>query len=284
MYHRVIARLDIKGPDLVKGIHLEGLRVLGRPEEFAAAYYLEGADELLYQDVVASLYQRNSLTEIVTRTAKEMYIPLTVGGGLRSLEDMRQALRAGADKVSINTAAVKDPNLIRVASRALGSSTITVSVEVIRHENGEYFVYTDNGRDFSGREAFAWLRQVEQMGAGEILLTSVDREGTGEGYDLDLLREATQLVSIPVIACGGAGNAQHVVDAFQEGGAHAVAVASILHYGLVGSTSHSNKAQEVQGNTEFLRRGGRNRRIQEIGLQELKEHLSQAGIACRSPL
>ena len=147
---RIIPKLDIKGPNLVKGIHLEGLRVLGKPEDFAKHYYEKGADELIYMDVVASLYGRNSLHEIVSRTAKEIFIPLTVGGGLRTIEDIKNVLRAGADKVSLNTAAIKNPSIVREASRIFGSSTITISIEAIKQPNGEYFAYTDNGREYTG--------------------------------------------------------------------------------------------------------------------------------------
>jgi cyclase len=257
--------------------------VLGRPEDFAAAYYRAGADELLYQDVVASLYERNSLSEIVTKTAREMFIPLTVGGGLRSVEDIRRALRAGADKVSLNTAAVKNPQLIREASREFGASTITISVEAIRHASGEYFVYTDNGRDYAGREVFGWLEEVEALGAGEVLLTSVDREGTGEGYDLTLIKEAVRRVSIPVIACGGAGTACHVAEAFQQGEAHAVAVASLFHYGRLRENNGALLGLTGEGNTEFLRGKGVNTRIQGMSVGTLKEYLKREGVSCRIP-
>src|SRR3989338_7010492 len=185
---RIIPRLDVKGPNLVKGIHLEGLRVLGRPEEFAAQYYLEGADELMYMDVVASLYNRNSLHDIIAKAAKKIFIPLTVGGGLRTIEDIRGVLRAGADKVSLNTAAIKNPEIISEASRKFGSSTIVISIEAIRQPDGRYLAYTDNGREYTGVEVLEWAKRVETLGAGEIMLTSVDKEGTGSGYDIELTR------------------------------------------------------------------------------------------------
>ena len=181
---RIIPRLDIKGPNLVKGIHLEGLRVLGKPERYARHYYEQGADELLYMDVVASLYQRNSLLDIVTRTAREIFIPLTVGGGLRTIDDIRTVLRAGADKVSLNTAAIRDPGLIREAALRFGSSTITVSIEAIRKPDGSYEAYTDNGRERTGVDAFDWAIRAAELGAGELIVTSIDREGTGKGFDL----------------------------------------------------------------------------------------------------
>src|ERR1700682_6201107 len=172
---RIISKLDIKGPNLVKGIHLEGLRVLGRPEAFSRFYYENGADELLYMDAVASLYGRNSLLEIVARTAREVLIPLCVGGGLRSVQDIRTVLRAGADKVALNTAALARPDFIREAARAFGSSTIVVSIEAIRQPAGDYHCYTNCGRDQTGVDAFQWAVQAAELGAGELLVTSVDR-------------------------------------------------------------------------------------------------------------
>ncbi len=166
MNHRIIARLDIKGPNLVKGIHLEGLRVLGKPEEYARAYYQAGADELIFQDVVASLYERNSLHDIISRTAREIFIPLTVGGGLRSIDDIRSVLRAGADKVSINTAAIRNPQLIREASLVFGSSTIVVAIEAIKQADGRYLAFIDNGREHTGVEVLGWAKKVEELGAG----------------------------------------------------------------------------------------------------------------------
>src|SRR5712691_717483 len=186
---RIIPRLDIKGPNLVKGIHLEGLRVLGKPEQFAKLYYEQGADELLYMDVVASLYQRNSLLDIVSRTSKELFIPLTVGGGLRSLDDIRAALKAGADKVALNTAAIRRPEFVREAAERFGSSTIIVSIEAIRRTDGTYEAYTDNGRERTGVDALQWAQQAATLGAGEILVTSIDREGTGKGFDMELVRQ-----------------------------------------------------------------------------------------------
>jgi imidazole glycerol-phosphate synthase subunit HisF len=175
---RIIPRLDIKGPNLVKGIHLEGLRALGKPSCFAKKYYEDGADELLLMDVVASLYERNSLHNIISETAKNVSIPITVGGGLRTLNDIKEVLRAGADKVSINTAAIKNPDLIRNASLKFGSSTIVIAIEAIKNENGNYYCFTDNGREYSGIEVLSWVKKIQKLGAGEIIITSVDNEGT----------------------------------------------------------------------------------------------------------
>lgn len=243
MNTRLIPRLDIKGTHLVKGVHLEGLRVLGRPADFAKTYYLEGADELLFVDIVASLYQRNQLLPLILDTAKEMYIPLTVAGGLRSLDDIRSVLRAGADKAALNTAAIRHPELITEAARAYGSSTIVVSIEAKKRPDGSYEAYTDCGRERTGREVEAWAREAESRGAGEILITSVDREGTGRGFDYDVIDLVTQAVSVPVVASGGAGKTFDVVDVVQRTEVSGVAVASLLHYEYVSRPGVDTPAQ-----------------------------------------
>lgn len=280
---RIIPRLDIKGPNLVKGIHLEGLRVLGRPEQFARHYYETGADELVYMDVVASLYNRNSLKDLIAKTAKEIFIPLTVGGGLRTIEDIRDVLRAGADKVSLNTAAIKNPQIIREASRKFGSSTILISIEAMKQPDGRYLAYTDNGREYTGIEVLGWAKRVEELEAGEIMLTSIDREGTGLGYDIELTKMVASAVSIPVIACGGAGDIKHIGEVIYEGKADAVAIASILHYDFV----KNNKVEihiENEGNMEFLKSGKTFSKVEPANLYKIKEYLSKEGIECRYDL
>ena len=228
---RLIARLDIKGPNLIKGIHLEGLRVMGDPQEFARRYYEAGADELLYMDIVASLYGRNSLTEIVSRAAKDVFVPMTVGGGVRSVDDARALLRAGADKVALNTAAASNPALITEMALKLGSQCVVLSIEAKRVSPGKWTAYTDNGREHTGKDVVEWVRQGAELGAGEVLLTSVDQEGTRKGFDVALVRAVTAAVDIPVIASGGMGSFEHLKDVVQQGEADAVAMADILHYG-----------------------------------------------------
>jgi imidazole glycerol-phosphate synthase subunit HisF len=228
---RLIARLDVKGPNLVKGIRLEGLRVIGDPRTFARRYYAEGADEILYVDIVASLYGRNNILEVVRRTAGDVFVPMTVAGGLRSEMDVREALRSGADKVAINTAAVANPELIRVVSEAFGSQCMVVDIQTKKIGPDRWEAYTDNGRERTGLDALEWAHRAVSLGAGELLITSVDREGTQKGMDLDFLRRVTTLVEVPVIASGGVGTPEHARQAIVEGGADAVAVASVLHYG-----------------------------------------------------
>jgi imidazole glycerol-phosphate synthase subunit HisF len=277
---RLIARLDIKGPDLVKGVQLEGLRVLGRPEAFARRYYLQGADELIYMDVVASLYGRNSLLEIVARTSEALAIPLTVGGGLRTLDDIQGVLRAGADKVALNTAALADPDLIQRAAERFGSSTIVVSIEAKQTSSG-YEAYTCGGRERTGVDVLAWASAAARKGAGEILLTSIDRDGTGRGYDVALVRAVTQAVTIPVIACGGAGSAQHVGEVLCDARADAVGVASILHYESL--TDLLEPAAALEGNTEFLRRPQPPRTVRPTTLGQLRAQVRAGGLECREP-
>ncbi|MCG3770986.1 MAG: Imidazole glycerol phosphate synthase subunit HisF [Nitrosomonadaceae bacterium] len=227
---RIIARLDIKGPNLIKGIHLEGFRVIGDPQEHARRYYRQGADELVYMDIVASLYGRNSLHDIVWRTAHDVFVPLTVGGGLRSVNDVREILRAGADKVAVNTAAVQRPELISEVAHTFGSQCVVLSIEAQRQGKDCWEVYTDNGRERTGLDVVAWARRGVELGAGEILLTSIDQEGTRKGFDCELVRAVSDAVSVPVIASGGMGSAENLVDVVLHGHADAVAMADILHY------------------------------------------------------
>lgn len=227
---RLIARLDIKGPNLIKGVHLEGLRVVGDPQAFAEHYYREGIDELIYMDIVASLYGRNNLTDIVRHTAEKIFVPLTVGGGIRSTDDVRELLCAGADKIAVNTAAMRRPELIAEIARRFGSQCVVLSIEAKRRREGGWEAYVDNGREKTGMDVMAWAKQGEQLGAGEILVTSVDQEGTRKGMDFELIRAVTDVVKIPVIASGGAGSPGDVVKAVAKGHADAVAMADILHY------------------------------------------------------
>ena len=227
---RLIARLDIKGPNLIKGIHLEGLRVMGSPNEHALRYYLQGADELIYMDCVASLYGRNHLGDIVKAAAKDIFVPMTVGGGIRSVDDATEILRAGADKVAVNTAAVANPQLITDIARCFGSQCMVLSIEAKQVGPDRWEVYTDNGRERTGLDVVEWGKRGVEMGAGEILLTSVDREGTRKGFDTQLVKIFAAEVSVPVIASGGMGKPKDLLEVVREGGADAVAMADILHY------------------------------------------------------
>ncbi len=231
---RLIPCLDVKDGRVVKGVRFVDLRDAGDPVEAALAYDAQGADELVFLDITASHEDRAIMLDVVRRTAEGIYMPLTVGGGIRSLADIRTLLRAGADKVSLNTAALARPELIREAAHAFGSQCIVVAIDAKRETDSQparWGVYTHGGRRPAGRDAVEWAREVEALGAGEILLTSMDRDGTGAGYDLALTRAVSEAVSVPVIASGGAGGLEHLFESVTEGKADAALVASIFHFG-----------------------------------------------------
>ncbi len=228
---RFIPRLDIKGPNLIKMVQLEGLRVIGDPNEHAKKYYQQGADELLYIDTVASLYGRNSLKEIISKTTKNVFIPITVGGGIRSIEDASEILRCGADRIAINTAAVNNPMLLPELVNKFGSSTIVISIEAKLVSKNKWEVFTEGGREKTGLDVIDWAKKTTtELGAGEILLTSVDREGTRKGFDINLIKSVTDSVQVPVIASGGMGKEEDLINVVQDGGADAIAIADLLHY------------------------------------------------------
>ena len=233
---RIIPCLDVQAGRVVKGVRFVDLRDAGDPVKAAQAYDGQGADELVFLDIGASHEGRAIMLDVVRRTAEGIYMPLTVGGGVRTLDDIRTLLRAGADKVSLNTAALARPELVREAARAFGSQCIVVAVDARREaapagSAPHWGVYTHGGRQPAGRDAVSWAREVEYLGAGEILLTSMDRDGTGDGYDLELTRAVSEAVSVPVIASGGAGTLAHLYDGVTGGKADAVLVASMFHFG-----------------------------------------------------
>jgi imidazole glycerol-phosphate synthase subunit HisF len=228
---RIIPCLDVKDGRVVKGVRFVDLRDAGDPVEAAMAYDAQGADELVFLDITASHEDRAIMLDVVRRTAEGIYMPLTVGGGVRSVEDVRQLLRAGADKVSLNTAALARPEVIREAAQRFGSQCIVVAIDA-RREKDAWGVYTHGGRRPAGRDAVAWARDAVTLGAGEILLTSMDRDGTKDGYDLELTRAVSDAVSVPVIASGGAGALEHFHDALVDGHADAALAASLFHFGI----------------------------------------------------
>ncbi len=244
MAPRLIARLDIKGPNLIKGVQLEGLRVMGEPYAFARRYYEAGVDELLYIDIVASLYGRSKLTEVVRRTAQDVFVPMTVGGGIRHIDDVTELLRAGADKVAINTAAVARPALLGEVARRFGSQCLVLSIEAKQQAVGKWEVFTETGRERSGMDVIEWVQRGVEMGAGEVLLTSIDREGTRKGYDCALIAAVAAVVEVPLIASGGYGAKGHL-GAAMAAGADAVAVADALHYGRVGLEGLRDEMREA---------------------------------------
>lgn len=229
---RIIPRLDIKGQHLIKGVHLEGLRKVGNPNEFAFNYYNQGADELIYMDAVASLYGRNSLTDLIKQAVKSVFIPITVGGGIRSVDDAIEILRSGADKVAVNTAATMQPELINKMVKKLGSQSVTLSIEAKRTQENRWEVYTDNGREKTGKDVKSWAIEAAERGIGEILLTSIDYEGTKQGFDLPLIEDINKSVGIPIIASGGYGQLSDSLSA-HDSGANAVAIADALHFNRI---------------------------------------------------
>jgi cyclase len=225
---RIIARLDIKGNRLIKGIHLEGWRFLGDPNEYCFKYYNEGIDEIIYVDAVASLYGRESIKDIIRKTTENVFVPITVGGGIRTLEDATDILRSGADKVAVNSAAIKRPQLITEIASRFGKQCMVLSIQA-KQKEGKWFAAYDSAREYTDMNVVEWAQQAVELGAGEILLTSVDHEGTLKGFDLDLISAVSQVVNVPVIACGGFGNPADFTHAIYSG-ADAVAIAHALHY------------------------------------------------------
>jgi imidazole glycerol-phosphate synthase subunit HisF len=277
----VIPRLDVKGPNLVKGIHLEGLRVLGDPAYFAKRYAAEGADELVFMDAVASLYGRNSLLDVIEKTARDVFIPLTVGGAIRSLEDIAQALRAGADKVAINTAAVNNPSFINRAAGRYGSSTIVIHIDAKRMRNGSWNVWTENGREPSTRMVVEWVMEAAHRGCGEILLTSIDREGTTKGFDDELCAAVADAVDVPVVICGGASTPKEIAATASSIDVAAVCLSSILHYGIAAELEQQGYSFGAAGEFQVIAEKRGFSRVAPATISAVKQALKSAGRICR---
>lgn len=242
---RVIARIDVKNEFAIKSIHLEGLRKIGNPNDMACSYYNEGIDEIVFMDAVAAYYDRNSLSELIKEACKNVFIPITVGGGIRTIDDIKNALKSGADKVAINTKAVKDPNFILQSSKIFGSQCIVSSIDAKLIKDKKWEVYVDNGREPTGKDVIQWSKYVEELGAGEIMLTSIDKEGTKKGFDIELYKSVSNNVSIPVIASGGMGKSLDAVNLIENSNVDAIASASVLHYKIesineIKSTLHNS--------------------------------------------
>ena len=229
---RVIARIDVKNEFVIKGIHLEGLRKVGDPNVLAKKYYEDGIDEIIFMDAVAAYYDRNSLSHIIEKACEEVFIPITVGGGLRTIEDINQALKSGADKVAINTKAIQNPAFITEASKIFGSQCIVASIVAKKLGSDKWEAYIDNGREPTGLDVVEWAKKLEELGAGEIMLTSLDMEGTKKGFDIELYQAIQNVVSIPIIASGGMGNIKHGIELLSNANVDAIATASIIHYNI----------------------------------------------------
>lgn len=248
---RIIPLLNIKGPNVVKPVHTEALRVVGNPEEMFLRYYEEGADELIYLDIVASLYGRDIDFSLLKTITEKVFIPVTAGGGIRTIQDINNVLRAGADKVAINTYATKNPEFLRVASREFGSQCITLFIEAKKQTDGRYLAYTDGGREKTDLDVYDWAQRGVELGAGEILICSIDRDGTRRGYDAELIKKISNACGVPVIAHGGGGDKISFLEAIRDGKADALAASSVFHY-------------------------------QDFSIKELKNFLSENGINTRA--
>lgn len=228
---RIIPCLDVRDGRVVKGVNFVNIRDAGDPVELAAYYSRQGADEIVFLDITATSDARDTVADVVERTAAQVFVPLTVGGGIRTLEDFQRLLRAGADKISVNSAAVKDPTLIARAAERFGSQCVVVAIDARRREDGTFEVYTAGGRNPTGIDAVEWAKECERLGAGELLVTSMDTDGTKSGFDVEMLKAVTDVVSIPVIASGGCGSLAHFAEMFEQTGCDAALAASLFHFG-----------------------------------------------------
>ncbi len=272
---RIIPRLEIKNGNLIKGINLEGLRVLGDPFEFAKTYYNQGADEIIYTDVVASLYGTNNISKFIKRTAKDLFIPLTVGGGVKSLHDIEIMLKNGADKVCLNSSAIENIKIIKEASKIFGSSTIVSNIEAIQ-VGKKYFISKSNGRDLINISPFDWAKKLEDFGVGEIIIISVNKEGLKSGFDIYLTKKISSFLKIPVIACGGAGNFDDVHDIIKKTNISGVSISSILHYNNILPIKFKKK--DI-GNFHYLENIKQYKKINMI--KKLKTFLIKKGVNVR---
>lgn len=274
---RIIARLDIKGNQLCKGIHLEGLRYLGPAAQFSEFYYNQGVDELLYMDAVASLYQRNSLADIIKETAQNIFVPLTVGGGIRTLKDIENILTAGADKVALNSEAVKNPKFLQDAIKHFGASTIVSSIVTKKKADGTHTCFIHNARDDAEKDAIEWVKEVNNMGVGEVLLTSIDQEGTGKGFDYSLAQKAIEVTNVPFVISGGGGALEHIKKVAQIG-VSGLTLSAMVHYDAV-----QNFEETTDNIADFKIIGERKivKNFQTTNIFEIKEYLNQNNIRCR---
>lgn len=227
---RIIPRLDIKGSNVVKPVQTEALRVIGDPKKLAFQYYKEGADEIIYMDIVASLYGRNIDYDLLKLVTEDIFVPVTIGGGMRSIHDINNAMRAGADKIAINTYAISHPNFLKEAVQTFGAQCIVLAVDAKMREGGKWEAYTDGGREKTGKDLVTWIKRGIELGVGEVLVGSIDRDGTRDGYEVDLIRQISSFSPVPVVAHGGAGSLGSIYEIIADGGADAVSASSVFHY------------------------------------------------------
>lgn len=269
---RIIPKLDIKNHNLVKGINLEGLRVLGNPRQFAEKYYNEGADELIYHDVVASLYQRNNLSSLIKNTCENIFLPMLVGGGIRSTDQVETILNSGADRIFLNTAALDNPSIIDNIVKKYGSSTLVISLEVVK-SNEKYICRKDFGREETNKELIDWAKEVELRGAGEIIVTSIDSDGTGLGFDLKIAEKLSNNIKIPFVINGGISSIKQIDQLLNVSNPSGIAIGSAFHYGNI--DRDFIKQNSLDGNIEFLSKKQKYRNFGKLKIQAIKKHLNK---------
>lgn len=277
---RIIAKLDVKGPNLVKGINLEGLRVLGDPGIFAKKYYESSADEIIYHDCVASLYERKSFLNIIKNTASDIFIPISVGGGIKSLRDIENVLRAGADKVFINSAAIKSPKFLTEASKKFGSANICLSIEAVKNYNNEFICLSNYGREITNKKLPEWFEEAQERGVGEVIITSVSCDGIGNGFDKEILELVYDKINVPFIIHGGAGSEQQIYEVLKFEKVSGVAISSLIHYSLIRKKNFEFKLKS-EGNTEFLKSFKDKINYKKSDILSIKKFLKKKGIDIR---
>jgi imidazole glycerol-phosphate synthase subunit HisF len=268
---RIIPKLDIKNENLVKGIHLEGLRALGDPEYFAEQYYLSGADEIIYHDVVASLYERNSMLPLIKKTSKKTFVPLIVGGGIKNLKQIEKILKSGADRVFINTAAINNNNFIKKVIEEFGASTLVISIEVVK-KNKNFYCRKDFGREETNLELIEWCKKLQNIGVVELIITSIDKDGTGEGFDLNIAEKLEQYVNINYILNGGFSKTKHFFDILNICKPSGFAIGSALHYSIL---KHKIREKKQDGNFEFLKTKKKFKNFSKITIRDIKNYLTK---------
>ncbi|WP_435116861.1 imidazole glycerol phosphate synthase cyclase subunit [Candidatus Pelagibacter bacterium nBUS_49] len=277
---RIIPKLDVKGPNLVKGINLEGLRVLGDPSIFAKIYFENLADEIIYHDCVASLYDRKSFLNLIEKTSSDVFIPISVGGGIKNLNDIEKVLKSGADKVFINSAAIRKPTFLREASREFGSANICLSIETLKNNKNEFVCLSNYGRELSNKKLTEWFDEAQELGVGEIILTSIRCEGIGDGFDHEALELIYDKINVPFIINGGAGNENQIYEVLKLEKISGVAISSIIHYSLVLEKKFKHVAKN-EGNIQFLNSFKETKSYRKINIKSIKKFLKKKGIEVR---
>jgi len=277
---RIISKLDIKGRNLVKGVNLEGLRALGEPSIFAQYYSNNMVDEIIYHDCVASLYERKSFVNLLKNPSFNVFIPVSVGGGIKDIKDIEEALSAGADKVFINSSALNRPKFLNEATKRFGSANICLSIESIKDFDGNFICMSNYGRDYSNKKLLEWIIEAQDLGIGEIILTSISKEGLGKGFDLEMLESIYEKIEVPFIFHGGAGNKKHIYDVLKHNKVSGVAISSLLHYSLIREKKFKFE-NTGEGNTEFMKFLLKTINLKKTNVVAIKKYLKENGIEIR---